>query len=755
MLSGFPIDLLTAMTARRLYLFETKIPGIPSEVLSQRSHDDCRQRFLDHLNDLAVGAELLPDVKVVVLGNGRIGKTQICRRLRGDGYDESVDSTHGIVVTQAELPIPDQLHAVMNLWDFGGQDLYHGTHALFLKSRAVLIVVWTPRAESTREYEHGGMRFRNQPLPYWLDYVRHAAGNVSPVVLIQNQCDTPQDELLQSPATPELLQQFPYLQQVHYSAKADRKRATLDDALREAIAHLRQREGVATIGKGRLRVRQQLQQWLDEDASREPERRQHRTLTQQQFRDLCEQTGGISSPESLLEYLHNAGVVFYRRGLFDDAIVLDQSWALDALYTVFHRQQCYRQLETLGGRFTRSLLETLAWPDYSVSEQQLFLSLMESCGICFQHRTSDSRRGAEIEYVAPDLLPVHADVASQLAGRWDDAAPTMECAWRYEFLHPGLIRSIISLIGKRAGQSAVYWKYGVWFYDAHTRAQAIISQQMQDDRRGRIVLQTQGDRRRDLLLATAQWIAESITKFGDNTCTLEGEPLTEVCSSEPPSPRFSDEDPAGDHGPAAAKIRITDPPRPADERRAYVSYAWKEETSSDKDRAGKVEAFCHKLTDAGRRIVRDTTHVAIGDKLSSFMRQIGHGDRVYVFLSDAYLKSANCMYELLTIWQTSGDDEAKFRQRTRVYTMPGTNIFSMADRLKYAAHWKRERDSVNEIIQQSGVDVLGPTDLKHFKNIQEFAHNVNEMLAQIADILQPRDFDQYIDRAIDELRDNA
>ena len=36
--------------------------------------------------------------------------------------------------------------------------------------------------------------------------------------------------------------------------------------------------------------------------------------------------------------------------------------------------------------------------------------------------------------------------------------------------------------------------------------------------------------------------------------------------------------------------------------------------------------------------------------------------------------------------------------------------------------------------------------------IQDFAHHVNEMLAQIADVLQPCDFDKYIAHAIDELQ---
>ena len=71
--------------------------------------------------------------------------------------------------------------------------------------------------------------------------------------------------------------------------------------------------------------------------------------------------------------------------------------------------------------------------------------------------------------------------------------------------------------------------------------------------------------------------------------------------------------------------------------------------------------------------------------------------------------------------------------------------------MKYAAHWKKQLDEIRQLIKDDGVDVLGPTDFKHFKEIQEFANQVNEMLAQIADVLQPPDFDLYIDRAIGEL----
>ena len=77
-----------------------------------------------------------------------------------------------------------------------------------------------------------------------------------------------------------------------------------------------------------------------------------------------------------MNYLHNAGIVFHHPGLFRNSIVLDQGWALDAIYAVFNREKCYRELKRLRGRFTRPLLELLVWGEHSVAEQRLFLGMM-------------------------------------------------------------------------------------------------------------------------------------------------------------------------------------------------------------------------------------------------------------------------------------------------------------------------------------------------------------------------------------------
>ena len=59
----------------------------------------------------------------MLLGNGRVGKTQICRRLQDQEYDDTVPSTHGVKIGAAPLTTP-RTPATLRIWDFGGQDIY-------------------------------------------------------------------------------------------------------------------------------------------------------------------------------------------------------------------------------------------------------------------------------------------------------------------------------------------------------------------------------------------------------------------------------------------------------------------------------------------------------------------------------------------------------------------------------------------------------------------------------------------------------
>jgi internalin A len=151
---------------------------VPTEVLSQEFFHNCLESLRAHFDDLDAGATSSPDVKLLVLGNGRAGKTQLCRRLHGEPFNLDWNSTHGVRVTSTVLRAADEGEAArLHVWDFGGQDIYHSAHALFVRGLAVFLLVWATDTENADD-EH-----RNHPLQYWVEYVRHHADTVAVVAV--------------------------------------------------------------------------------------------------------------------------------------------------------------------------------------------------------------------------------------------------------------------------------------------------------------------------------------------------------------------------------------------------------------------------------------------------------------------------------------------------------------------------------------------------------------------------------------------
>jgi internalin A len=734
----------------RMLCLDQAVPGIPNEVQSHHFFDDCLPRLRAHLADLEAGIHEVRRAKLVVLGNGRVGKTQICRQLQGLGFDDSIPSTHGICVSNipcAALGPGEEL----NLWDFGGQDIYHGTHALFMNTRSVFVIVWHPDFEQTDEASRDGLQFRNHPLAYWLDYVRTLGHAHSPVIVVQSRCDHPALEAKHLPADTD---GFAFLKLCWHSAKDGRGKAALAEAIGDAVKYLREREGVAVIGQGRARVIEILEGWRKDDAGRPREERQHRTLTRAEFQQLCENTGGISSPDCLLDYLHQLGVVFYRPGLFLDAIILDQSWALDAVYAVFEREKSWRQIASMGGRFTRSLLDMTVWGDYSDEEQSLFLSLMESAGVCFARRTADPKLGLEAEYVAPDLLPDRAAVADQLSGRWNEGEGA-RIEFHYTFLHAGLMRGLICDAGKLAGENGVYWNGGLWAYDRESGSRLLIECHSTGGHGGSISACIQGGRPERLVRWIRERFAEQNRRFGypelkptvdelprvDERTTDRAGPTVPCTTGDegtrcgrpsrpmaPTAPTFGAL-PAGDFGRQGAEV--------------FISYAWGDDTDEGKRRGGVADAICAALKSKNIPIRRDKADMASGDRIKEFMDRLIEGDLIVVVLSDKYLRSPYCMHELLGIYRRCQAQANRFLKRVIPVILPDAKLSRTVDRLKYAKFWKDERDELDQAIRGlDDVSFAGVESIKEFRLVNDFARDVADMLTYLNDKLMPRDLAQ-------------
>lgn len=93
------------------------------------------------------GAQIvLNEAKLILVGEGEVGKSCLLGALRGDAWEESRPTTHGIEIKPVVVADAESGREItLNGWDFGGQRVYRPTHQLFFSAPAVYLVVWKPR----------------------------------------------------------------------------------------------------------------------------------------------------------------------------------------------------------------------------------------------------------------------------------------------------------------------------------------------------------------------------------------------------------------------------------------------------------------------------------------------------------------------------------------------------------------------------------------------------------------------------------
>jgi internalin A len=759
-ISEFPRKLLFSEKLQELYLDESSIKDVPEEAFSSdlsHSLGNCLSSLRSHVLDLEVEAIPINSVKILVLGNGGVGKTQLCRHLAAEPFDPTVLTTHGIAL-RTIAPATDA-DAIYYLWDFGGQDIYHSAHTLFMRTAAVFVVLWTPEQEAlvASDNDDEDPLVRRHPLTYWLDYVRTLGRPDSPVVVVQSQCDRPGQAVAMLPVDADLLKSLGCLSVCNFSALTRRGAASLKEALADANAYLRDRDGISSIGRGRHLVWQQLEAWRQADQQLPAQQRLHRTLSQEDFASLCKQTGGVSSSEALLRFLHNKGVVFHSPDLFHDRIILDQSWALDAVYAVFERGSTYPLIKANDGRLWPSLLATTVWREYEPEAQKLFLSLMGTCGIVFHYRQADTDLGLEAEYVAPDLLPSRSSpqVIRQLRGRWEGSDPSLTLTYTYSFLHGGLVRALLCDLGNHAGDGGVYWRYGAWVYDARQGCIALLEQQMVDDRAGSITINFQGAGSVELAGWFKQRLAERNRQFGyaDLQPSCSGPLASQVLALDK---RQRLDPSAGDEAaapPAPELVPATAEAFHKPSREVFISYAWGDGSPDGKERQRVVDRLVDALDKHPEaiRVHIDREEMRPGELISAFMDRIAAADRVIVVISAKYLRSEYCMYELFKIYQNCRNNKEDFLRRIIPIILPDAGLSGRSvSRLTPAIYWKEEEEELAAMIA-ANLNAVGISIHNKYRLIGEFARNTSDMLEYLYDQLQPRDYDRQMEEGFTEL----
>jgi len=152
----------------------------------------------------------------------------------------------------------------------------------------------------------------------------------------------------------------------------------------------------------------------------------------------------------------------------------------------------------------------------------------------------------------------------------------------------------------------------------------------------------------------------------------------------------------------------------------YVSYAWGGE---GRLLANQLEAA---LVPRGVECHIDTRDIAYRDSISQFMTRLGRGKCVVVLIDSTYLKSVNCMRELVSI---VGNGQA--RERIFPIILKDANIFAASGILDYVKFWENKKRELDSKLK----DVGGENLAEVYRELDLYAE-IRASFSRIADILR-------------------
>ncbi|WP_100900079.1 leucine-rich repeat domain-containing protein [Nostoc flagelliforme] len=219
-LSSLPPEIGQLCDLIELNLDKNPLTSPPPEIVEQGT-----QAILTYLRERLQDSQRQWISKLLIVGEGGVGKTSLLRALRGEKFDTQESTTHGIEIKWLDLSHPSKAGTTMHLktWDFGGQEIYHATHQFFLTNRSLFLLAWNAR-----------LGFEQGKLYYWLDTIKALAPE-SPILLVATHIDERDADL----PLKELRDKYPQIVE-HYkiSSKISRGVEELRQAIAEAAAKL-------------------------------------------------------------------------------------------------------------------------------------------------------------------------------------------------------------------------------------------------------------------------------------------------------------------------------------------------------------------------------------------------------------------------------------------------------------------------------------------------------------------------------------
>ncbi|MCB9089665.1 MAG: GTP-binding protein [Calditrichae bacterium] len=408
-----------------LNLYNNPIKSPPLEIIKQG-----RQAVLEWF---AAKKVKLNEIKIILIGDPKAGKTSLLRRLKDDSFNQEEAQTDGVNIEDIQFGACQTfqaqtiLHPITgHFWDFGGQEIMNATHQFFLTRRSVYILVLDARKD-----DHVAAQIRQ-----WLKRVSATGGN-SPVLVVANQIDINSGFGFENEY--ELQREFP---QVKYFIKASCATGEKIGFIKEKLAEL--------IPEAEFFQTTEIdERWMALKDALQQETKPKHFLNEDRFIELCRQCGLIKPSERryAINFLHDLGIVLHFEAIKRyDYYVLDPFWITYGVYQILTSALAganngmvgMDQLEYIineePDKKERYRPTGEAKIEYTNQQSRFLLEILNQFKLCF--RLPDDSR-----FIIPDLLDT--DEPEELTGPIRNAVGSLRFVYDYDYLPKFIMPRII------------------------------------------------------------------------------------------------------------------------------------------------------------------------------------------------------------------------------------------------------------------------------------------------------------------------
>ena len=362
----------------------------------------------------------LNEAKLILVGQGSVGKTSLIKKLVHNRYNPTEPQTDGLNVEPWEIQVNSK-EIRLNVWDFGGQEIYHATHQFFLTKRSLYLLVCNCR---TSEEENR--------IEYWLKLIE-SFGDKSPVILVGNKKDEQPFDINRK----ALREKYPNIQAIIETSCQDNIGIDeLRTAIFKQVADLKEVYDLLPLTW--FEVKQQLEDMTED------------FISYNRYIGICHENKipEEQNQDQLIDLLHRLGLVlnFRDHPILKSTNVLKPEWVTEGIYKLLSDD--ILKTENKGIFALVDLNRILDLDRYPRDRHHYLIDLMQEFKLCF---TIDCHPP---KFLIPAILPKDEPQNTRIPN------DILEFQYHYRILPNSIIsRFIVNTSDYIHNQT--YWRSGV------------------------------------------------------------------------------------------------------------------------------------------------------------------------------------------------------------------------------------------------------------------------------------------------------